>query len=441
MCENDPCGHDAFRPERPLEPRIPEPPPTDPDAVLHFWEIEPFFKCPIVGICLTGIEQKQLLKKAGVALKEKSPFEIHEILVASGQSNNRISRKVDRWLAHKFGRQAEALRELTEDVLMAQWSVSFESGQYASVFWALASRADLSRAAKRRVFAAVHMSMHAAAEEEMKTKRRLLLLEGERIVWASRARGLKHSFRQARKENRELRRAQLRLEARLAAATKENTERQAALRAGPGVLELESENRRLSAELRGKEQQVLNLERQCRQLGDRLADLEKDMSNRRQALLQTEKEADEMLHFISKASRCNPACPAFDLCRKRVLLVGGIDRMKSLYRGVVEGGGGMFEYHNGCVKGGSRQLENRLKRADIVLCPVSCNSHAACSLVKRLGKKHGKPVHMMAGFSLNAVSRMLGQNGCERVATTATGALADLAETEGRDDLQSEGCR
>jgi len=33
---------------------------------LRFWEIDPFFKCPAVGICLTFSEQKQVLKKAGI---------------------------------------------------------------------------------------------------------------------------------------------------------------------------------------------------------------------------------------------------------------------------------------------------------------------------------------------------------------------------------------
>jgi len=105
-------------------------------------------------------------------------------------------------------------------------------------------------------------------------------------------------------------------------------------------------------------------------------------------------------------------CPDFDLCRKRVLIVGGIARMESLYRRMIENRGGRLEYHDGNLNGGAKQLESRLMRADIVLCPVNCNSHAACSLVKNLGKKHRKPVHMMPNFSLSAVSRVIGEKGC-----------------------------
>jgi precorrin-2 methylase len=59
------------------------------------------------------------------------------------------------------------------------------------------------------------------------------------------------------------------------------------------------------------------------------------------------------------------------------------------------------------MKKGARQLESRLKRADVVLCPVNCNSHNACSVVKNLAKKHQKTVHMLANSSLKAVTQAI----------------------------------
>lgn len=46
-------------------------------APLRFWEIPEFFKCPVVGMCMTLTEQKQLLKKTKISVKNTSPFEIH----------------------------------------------------------------------------------------------------------------------------------------------------------------------------------------------------------------------------------------------------------------------------------------------------------------------------------------------------------------------------
>jgi hypothetical protein len=42
-----------------------------------------------------------------------------------------------------------------------------------------------------------------------------------------------------------------------------------------------------------------------------------------------------------------------------------------------------------------------------VLCPVNCNSHNACSVTKKLGKKYSRPVHMLAGSGLSAISQAL----------------------------------
>jgi hypothetical protein len=109
-------------------------------------------------------------------------------------------------------------------------------------------------------------------------------------------------------------------------------------------------------------------------------------------------------------NHCDKDCPSFDLCKKRILIIGGITRMESLYRDMIEGHGGFFEYHNGYVKkgpNGAKRLESRLAKSDIIICPVNCNSHAACIMVKNLCKKHKKKVHMLSSFGLSSVSRII----------------------------------
>ena len=74
----------------------------------------------------------------------------------------------------------------------------------------------------------------------------------------------------------------------------------------------------------------------------------------------------------------------------------------------IEGGGGVLDYHNGSLQSGARQLERSLRRADIILCPVNCNSHGACIKVKNLAKKHKKTFYMLPNGSLSTISRLLG---------------------------------
>lgn len=105
---------------------------------------------------------------------------------------------------------------------------------------------------------------------------------------------------------------------------------------------------------------------------------------------------------------CNEHCPAFELCRKRVLIVGGVERMEALYRTFIEGRGGELDYHSGHLRNGVSNLKRSLCRADIILCPVNCNSHGACLKVKELAKKHNKTFYMLPNGSLNTLSRLLG---------------------------------
>ena len=124
-----------------------------------------------------------------------------------------------------------------------------------------------------------------------------------------------------------------------------------------------------------------------------------------------QKEAELLIQASFQPNRCDETCPSYDLCQKRVLMVGGLTKMASLYRQVIEAKNGIFEYHDGYMQNGVKNLERRVRRADMVLCPVNCNSHAACALVKKLGKKHKKPVRLLSGASLNAIGEAISGKG------------------------------
>ncbi len=106
-------------------------------------------------------------------------------------------------------------------------------------------------------------------------------------------------------------------------------------------------------------------------------------------------------------AKCKNPCPCAT-CGQRVLVVGGIERMQPLYKEVIEAKGHVFEYHAGHLRKGGNKLENCLQRADIVLCPVNCNSHTACLQVKSLCKKYKKNLQFMKNFSICAIERTLG---------------------------------
>nr|WP_315990669.1 DUF2325 domain-containing protein [Desulforamulus aquiferis] len=85
----------------------------------------------------------------------------------------------------------------------------------------------------------------------------------------------------------------------------------------------------------------------------------------------------------------------------------GHNKIKSAYKDLIEQKGGEFDYLDGYMKGGERVLDNKIKRSDLVLCPVDCNSHNACVSVKKLCKKHGKPFKMLTSSSITGITEAI----------------------------------
>lgn len=372
-------------------------------GVHGIWEADELFRCPLVGIGLTFTEQKRLLKTMSLPPVEPTPFELHELFVNAASTENPLSRKVSQLLRRKYEREAAPLRELDEETFLARWKTAFADGQYAAFLWAAATRGDLSDDARRTLYGAVHMAMHGAAEERVLLRQRLAELERKNAQQANRIRTLKERETSLRDEMSRLEEAR-RIQAQENVALRDERNR---LRAD---LEAFYEASPALWELRGPE-----LEAENATLRDSLETMSKRFAVQQelvQSLLKQNRTSFDDRLLMNSGSCCDRACdescPSFDLCRKRVLIVGGVERMEPLYREFIEGGGGVLDYHNGSLQSGARQLERSLRRADIILCPVNCNSHGACIKVKNLAKKHKKTFYMLPNGSLSTISRLLG---------------------------------
>ncbi|MCD6297485.1 MAG: DUF2325 domain-containing protein [Deltaproteobacteria bacterium] len=174
---------------------------------------------------------------------------------------------------------------------------------------------------------------------------------------------------------------------------------------------LESENQALQSKLQeikthseNQSEQLQLLERQKRRFEIEVFDLKATNAH-------LTKELSELMERVSSVVGCSKChetdCPKTQLADRRILIVGGITKMKSFYQRLVEKSGGIFEYHDGYMQNGQEGLEQRVRRCDLILCPVDCNSHGACSKVKKLGQKYGKPYKMLRRSSLSALSNAL----------------------------------
>lgn len=382
----------------------------------RFWEIDLIFRCPVVWTCLDMSEQKQILKKAGISLKKKNPYEIHETMVRSSESETPLSRKIDCRLNRKFKREITAFFDLEEDELMQIWKSRVKNGEIKGLLWAAATRDDLSIESKRSLFGDIHMEMHLNAVENRKVRQQLSYLQDKNQELAQRLKEESGVRRTLKKENANLERDQTELHRQNAFLENENLSIEkelSILRGNTGILDLEAENQQLRDELGKLSEKIEDYQQRLEDLRCQNNKLLSKLESQREMNDHLKKEMEEILTRFSALTRCDETCPSFDLCRKRILIVGGINRMEPLYRQLIEENGGIFEYHDGHIKGGKKALENRIRRADIVLCPVNINSHNACSVVKKMGKKHRKSVQMLAGSGLGVISQALSE--CQEV--------------------------
>ncbi|MDD4357254.1 MAG: DUF2325 domain-containing protein [Smithellaceae bacterium] len=377
---------------------------------LRLWEIDRFFKCPVIGICLTSSEQNRLLKKFGVSIKNRTPFEIHEILVASAENENQMSKCINNLLNRKFGKEMAFFNGLDHEEFIARWRSALQNGDCIGVFWVAATRPELPAEYRREIFGEIHMMMHRGAGKSIRFKQELTGLHKELSKMRQAIKEAIQSKRLFRKENELLKQNQADLRSALSAMEIEKNklkEELSRLNSQNCIAELEQENRIMKAHLDALFVNDKEKQRQMASLEEKNLQLMLELEQERESTGCFRKEARGIIQEISAMNRCDASCPSFNLCKKRILIVGGITRMGSLYRKLIENSGGIFEHHDGYMKNGVKMLECRLKRADLVVCPVNCNSHAACSIVKNLAKKHHKTVYMLANSSLNAVSRAI----------------------------------
>ncbi len=380
-----------------------------PATLKRLWELESRLRCPVIGACLTVSEHAALLKKVFAQSRKLRPYQMHGTVMDHLDDENRLSVKLDKYLRHKYRRAVADLAELDEEAFMEVWQRSFGKGEMEGVLFVAALRNDLSAASMGEIFGETHMLCHANLKEVMEARKGLAFQEEANRKMARVLAQEKKRSSERKRENREIR-------ASLKEALRKAEQRK---RSRPGAQpEVTRATEGLRAESQALKQRMVEMEAQLRELEFRLrrADKEQKRLEKEKADLEAVHQSlsDEVAGLICppvdadrSMAACGGDCPRPSLCARKILVVGGLTKMKPLYKRLVESNGGLFDYHDGYMKQGKQELDSQVRRADLILCPVSCNSHGACLAVKQLCRKYGKPARMLSSPSLSAISRGL----------------------------------
>jgi hypothetical protein len=152
-------------------------------------------------------------------------------------------------------------------------------------------------------------------------------------------------------------------------------------------------------------QQLGRLEGRAERLERQLVDSRASLANERAAREAAEGREQQLRHewetFEASFGRTKDGDDAeAEPLTLTLLYVGGRPAGIGYLREAAERRGAVFMHHDGGIEERGNLLPGLVSRADAVVFPVDCISHAAMSLVKRLCQQAGKPFLPLRGAGL-----------------------------------------
>lgn len=388
-----------------------------PRPILHarrpLWDIDPRFHCGLIGTCAPLDDLRRICRRAGIQFQTRvTDYELHHAFVTLADRPSYAIRLLQRRLD---ARHRASLRRFApaEDAgaLREHWVAACTEGEIAGAYWALLTHPLADPALCDHAVGEVHMLSHAAA-----ASRRAELRQLDRLQ--QRQRVLEQALREARQQATERQALIAALRQRAAAATHAEADllrlrhRLTQLENGEALNLARTRNEDLAASLA---QARLTAERQTATAHawmQRYRALQQAAEKTASELSATCAERDSLEQLLQTSTRhctqdCSSECPRFDLCRRRILYVGGRPGLGAHLRQVVEQANGEFLQHDGGREEADSALAALLPRADAVLCPADCISHSAMQRIKRLCKQQAKPFVVLRSASLSAFVRGL----------------------------------
>jgi FtsZ-binding cell division protein ZapB len=254
------------------------------------------------------------------------------------------------------------------------------------------------------------MEMHVRARQIGKERQRLDQEKERSAVLSKTVKEARRTIRTLKRENEKLRNELNDTHELCTTLERQNLELEEG-RSTPGnesiIVSLQKENEELKDKAESLSEQLLSRQRELKILQKRNRKLVTRLNKQYQNEVRLRKELERMITRFEALRSPYDSNPSVNLNQSRILIVGGLPKMESLYRQLIEESGGTFEYHDGKVNRGTKGLEQQVRRADLILCPIDHNSHGAAWVVKKLGKKYKKPIRMLANSGLSTVYQMV----------------------------------
>jgi len=373
----------------------------------RLWELSSHLHCSIIGTCLSTAELRQALAKTKPTADVATEHELHGMGVTVAGLHDAAAKLLHKALDkrhHLTLRQFEKAKTVEE--LRALWRAAVKHGDIPGAYWAVLTHAVASDQLVREVFGEVHMLSHLVGAANRADIRRLSRLEAENAELRTKAQRQQDQLRDgiASRDTRirdlSALLARKVAEAANTASAEDAASEQATLTRLVGELE-----RRLTAEGNRR----ANLERRAERLADEL----RQEREQRGAAAQRERALREELEAIEATLAAAPSRQdedaAIGLAGLALLYVGGRPGALIHLRALAEQLGAAFLHHDGGIEDRGGLIAGLIHRADVVMFPVDCVSHAAVGMVKRLCRQAGKPYLPLRSAGVGSFMAALGR--------------------------------
>ena len=378
-------------PERELARQVQATFARPPHRRTKLWEFGTNLHCSIIGTCLSTADLRQTLIKIG--LREADTATEHElhasgVLIAGKQHGGAklLHQALDR--RHRVAiNQFDRAKMVAE--VRALWGEAVQRGEIPGAYWAALTHPATDDTLVRAIFSEVHMLSHLVGAANRADIRRLRQLEAENAQLEA---------KMARQEQ-QLRDAAVARDAAIRELTRELENHLTRGHRGVVAASVDPKSavwESLAADLKRRVEISESRRRRAEaQLQESRSDLAAERYaraaiKRRESQLQRELDAIEASLVVPSGTN-GAGRPAQLLTDITVLYVGGRQAQIGHLRAFAERSDAIFLHHDGGVEERGGLLPGLVSRADIVMFPVDCVSHASMSLVKRLCRQTGKP--------------------------------------------------
>jgi hypothetical protein len=394
-----------------------------PTGRRRIWDFSTHLHCSIIGTCLSTSELRHLLSKLG--LKEATTASEHDVhasgvLIASRRHGGAklLHKALDR--RHRLSINQFDKAKTTEEV-RASWKEAMQRGEIPGAYWAALTHPATNDVLLRDIFADVHMLSHLVGAANRADIRRLQQLETEKAELETKV----------GRQQQQLRNAVVSRDATIQELRRALKERIVHERSGCAEHSSRPHQRILTDIAADLRRRLATAETRCERLERQLRSCRTALEAERITRIKIEKQDNELqqelaeveatLAEIVEIGRTDPRPPR--LSNLTLLYVGGRQAQIGHLREFAERSGATFLHHDGGIEERGGILQGLISRADTVLFPVDCVSHAAMLLVKRICRQSGKPILPLRSAGLAAFCAAL--NHC---ATSMSSSLLEHHE-------------